>query len=147
MTASLKAKLIAGFILAFLAGGAAGTFFAFHQARDWRRHFRHHPYSLAEGMRDRLRSQLDLTPEQMTKIGPILDEASKKLQKIRAETGTQVRQIMRETNQSLQPILTEEQRIRLQRLDPRAHLRAGPRHLPRRRPPPPPENGEERSDR
>ena len=34
MNASLKGKLVAGFILAFLAGGATGAFFTFHQVRE-----------------------------------------------------------------------------------------------------------------
>ena len=36
MSPSLKGKLIAGFIFAFLAGSATGAFFAIHQARHWR---------------------------------------------------------------------------------------------------------------
>jgi Spy/CpxP family protein refolding chaperone len=131
MTGALKGKLVAGFILAFVAGGATGAFFALHHARDWRRHFGHHPHSLVDGMRERLTSQLDLTPEQVAKITPILDDASQKLQKIRSETGTEVRQVMQETNQALQPLLSEQQRARLQRLEPRGHFRPGPRRMRR----------------
>ena len=134
MTASLKARLIAGFILAFLAGGATGAFFTFHQARDWRRHFGHHSHGLTEHLGDRLKAQLDLTPEQMVKVQPILDQAGKKLQQIRSETGTRVRQVMADTNQALQPILTDAQRARLQKIEQQVPSHDRPRKgLHRRR--------------
>jgi Spy/CpxP family protein refolding chaperone len=116
MTASFKGKLIAGFVLAFLAGGAAGAFFTFHHARHWRAYFGRHPHSLTERMRDQIKDQLDLTPEQLAKIEPILNHATKELQDIRAETGAKVRQVMAETNRALQPELTEPQRARLEKI-------------------------------
>jgi gas vesicle protein len=119
MSASLKGKLIAGFVLAFLAGGATGSFFAFRHAHDWQTRFGHH--SLAEHMRERLTSELKLTPEQMAKVQPILDDATKKLQQIRSDTGNRVRQVMQQMHDSLQPILTAEQRARLQSMEERMH--------------------------
>jgi Spy/CpxP family protein refolding chaperone len=116
MTVSFKAKLIAGFVLAFLAGGAAGAFFTFHQARHWRAYFGRHPHSLTERMRNQIKAQLDLTPEQLAKIEPILDHATKELQDVRAETGAKVREVMAETNRALQPELTEPQRARLEKI-------------------------------
>lgn len=127
MTASLKAKLIAGFVLAFLAGGAVGGFFSFHHARQWRSDYGHHPHQLTERLRDRIQGQLDLTPEQLEKIEPILDHASKQLQQIRAETGAKVRQVMAETNRELTPELTDAQRARLQQIQQAGHDRKGPR--------------------
>ena len=99
MNASLKRKLIAGFILAFLAGGAAGAFLTLHQSQRWR----HHPHSLSERMRDRIKSELDLTPEQFAKVRPILDRAANQLEKIRIESGRNVRQVLAETNRALEP--------------------------------------------
>jgi Spy/CpxP family protein refolding chaperone len=116
MTASLKTKLIAGFLLAFLAGCAAGAFFSFHQARHWRADFGRHPQLLTERMRNRMKDQLDLSPEQLAKIGPILDRASRELQDVRAETGAKVRQVMAETNHALQPELTDAQRAKLEKI-------------------------------
>lgn len=116
MNASLKGKLIAGFVLAFLAGGAAGIFFGFHQSRHGRADFGRHPNLLAEKMRHRLERQLDLTPAQMQKIAPILDRASKELQEIRAETGAKVRDVMAQTNRAIAPELTEAQKAQLAKL-------------------------------
>ncbi len=139
MTASLKAKLIAGFILAFLAGGAAGGYFAFQKAPRWRADYGHHPHLLTERLRDRVIGRLDLAPEQRARIEPILDRASKQLQEIRVETGGRVRQIMAETNRALQPELTEAQRDRLREIQESERERKGPRKGSRRHGPRPEE--------
>ncbi len=113
MNATLKWKLVVGFILAFLAGCATGAFFAASHS-----HHLHnlalHRYSLADRMRHRIQTQLDLTPAQIEKIGPIFDQAANELQKIRTETGAHVRQVITETERALAPQLTPEQRKRLE---------------------------------
>jgi hypothetical protein len=116
MTASLKARLVVGFVLAFLAGGATGAFFTFHHARHWHADFGRHPQLLTERMRNRIQAQLDLTPQQLAKIEPILDHATQELQDIRAETGAKVHQVMTETDRALQPELTDAQRARLEKI-------------------------------
>jgi Spy/CpxP family protein refolding chaperone len=105
-----------GFVLAFLAGGATGAFFTFHPARHWHADFGRHPQLLTERMRNRIQAQLDLTPQQLAKIGPILDHATRELQDIRAETGAKVRQVMAETDRALQPELTDAQRAQLKKI-------------------------------
>ena len=132
MSASLKAKLIAGFVIAFLAGAAAGAFFTFHNARHWRSAYGHHPHLLTEHLRDRISSELDLTPQQLAKVQPILDRAGKQLQNIRDETGAKVRQVMAETDRALQPELTDAQRARLEKIQQSAHERKGARRGPHR---------------
>jgi hypothetical protein len=126
MNASLQGKLIAGFILAFLAGAATGAFFTFHESREWHGGFGRHSHSVAERMRDRVQSQLDLTPQQMAQVAPILDRAVNELQTIRTETGAKVRSVMQETNQALKPLLTDAQREKLAQMD---HDDAGKRAL------------------
>jgi hypothetical protein len=133
MNASLKGKLVAGFILAFLAGAATGAFFTFHEGRQWHGSFGRHPHSVAERMRDRVKSQLDLTPEQMAKVAPVLDRAVNELQQIRSETGAKVRQVMSETDQSLKPLLSDEQREKLARIEKEGHGKRGAHHPSRRR--------------
>jgi hypothetical protein len=117
MSPSLKGKLIAGFIFAFLAGSATGAFFAIHQARHWRDDLGRPSHSIAERMRSRIKSHLDLTPEQMSKVDPILDHAAGELQKVRTDTGARVREVMDETNQALRPLLTDAQRTRLEKME------------------------------
>ncbi|HEY6069905.1 MAG TPA: hypothetical protein VIU85_00925, partial [Chthoniobacterales bacterium] len=66
MNSALKWKLIAGFLLVFMAGGATGVFVTMaighHFMFDQRP-----PGITAQMMKNRLRWQLKLTDEQMTK--------------------------------------------------------------------------------
>jgi hypothetical protein len=146
MSASLKAKLIAGFTFAFLAGGAAGAFFTFHHARQWREDFQRHSHSLAERMRDRIKQRLELTPEQTAKVDPILDHAVGELQKIRAETGARVGRVMSETNQAVQPFLTDAQREKLEKMERGPHKNHGLRKPGHRRALPSPSPGQDGSE-
>jgi hypothetical protein len=133
MTASLKGKLVAGFVLAFLAGAATGAFFTLHQARNWRADLGRHSHSLAERMRDRIKTQLDLTPDQLARIDPILDHAAGELQQIRQTTGAQVREVMSQANQAIRPLLTDAQRAKLTRIEQNNRAKRGPRNGARHR--------------
>ncbi len=118
MNRALKWKLIAGFLLVFLAGGLTGAFVGASHARHFFAKF-HHRGAISERMRERLRRELDLTPEQVAKISPILDKAAAQLQQMRRDTGQRVREIMSETDRQLTPNLTDEQRQKLQRMEDR----------------------------
>src|SRR5438067_5085806 len=116
MNRALKWKLIAGFVLVFVAGGITGAAVGGVYAQ---RHFfaLHHPERIGERMKERLRSQLNLTPEQVTKISPIIDKTAVQLREIRRETGRRVHQTMAEAHQQIAVNLTEEQREKLQRIE------------------------------
>ena len=70
MSSALKWKLIAGFVLVFLAGGATGVFVSATTAHYF--FGAHHHGFAAQAMKNRLQWQLRLTDEQMTKIAPNL---------------------------------------------------------------------------
>lgn len=131
MNATLKWKLVVGFVLAFLAGAATGAFFAARHSHHL--HLAFHRYSLADGMRRRIQTQLDLTPAQIEKVGPIFDQAASELRKIRAETGERVRQVVTETERSLTPQLTPEQRKKLEQIEQESHSERGLRRPGHRR--------------
>jgi Spy/CpxP family protein refolding chaperone len=133
MNTALKWKLTAGFLLAFLAGGATGGFLAASQARQLRTHFSHPHHRLVERMRSRMQAELDLTPEQVEKTAPILDRAASELEKVRAETGARVRQIMAEANRALGPELTDAQRAKLDALGKRPRSGRKSRNAPHSR--------------
>ncbi|MBA3544591.1 MAG: hypothetical protein H0T83_09170 [Chthoniobacterales bacterium] len=135
MNASLKGKLVAGFILASLAGGVTGSFLTFHQGRHWHSDFGHRSPAMADRMRERIMSQLDLTPEQLGRIEPILNRAGKELQQIRSETGDKVRAVLDETNQAVRPLLTDAQRARFETIEKKSRSKRGPRNPGRRHPP------------
>jgi len=129
MNGALKWKLIAGFVLVFVAGGIAGAafggFYARHLFSDV-----HRPGRVSDRMKERLRVELRLTPEQVAKISPIVDKTAAQLQEIRRDTGRRVHGIMAEAHKEIAVNLNNEQRQKLQQIEER-HRREGHRHGPR----------------
>src|SRR5213079_2081067 len=82
MNGALQWKLIAGFLLVFVAGGITGAFVGGLYARH---HFLglHRPEQIGAQMKDRLRAELNLTPEQVANISPIIDKTASQLRDIR----------------------------------------------------------------
>jgi len=119
MNAALKWKLVAGFLLVFLAGVGTGSFLGARHVHHLRGDFAHSHHWLAERMRNRMQVELDLTPEQIAKTAPIFDHAASELEKIRAETGERVGQIIAAANRALAPELTDAQRARLEAMEKR----------------------------
>lgn len=118
MSTALKWKLIVGFVLVFLAGGMAGAFFgAVHVQRT----FFHGPPRgvISERMQQRLRIELKLTPEQMAKLKPIADKAGAELEQLRRDTGRRVHEAIIRVHQEMSPVLSDEQRAKLQRIETR----------------------------
>src|SRR2546423_9267773 len=118
MSGALKWKLFAGFVLVFLAGGATGIFVSATAAH----HFFFGPHRhgfAAQAMRNRLRAQLSLTDEQLTKITPIVEKAGSKLEDIRGDTGRRVRETFAEAHREISPLLAPGQRQRLQQIEAR----------------------------
>jgi DNA anti-recombination protein RmuC len=140
MNGALKWKLIAGFLLVFVAGGVTGGFVA---AKTIRQHLfatSHHEIA-AQRMRDRLQAELDLTPEQLKKITPVVDKAAAQLEAIRKDTARRFRDTFADTHRQIAADLTPEQRTKLEQMRERHrkfihhhHRRDGRMHPP---PPPP----------
>ena len=118
MNRALQWKLIAGFILVFVAGGITGAFLGGLYARHLFFEF-HHPTLIGARMKERLRTELNLTPEQVAKISPITDKTAAQLQKVRQDTGRRVHEIMTEAHQEMAANLTAEQRQKLQQIEER----------------------------
>jgi Spy/CpxP family protein refolding chaperone len=116
MTNSLRWKLILAFVLVFLAGAATGFFGAAHLGIFFR-----HPASgaIAQHMKEHLRSELKLTPEQVEEISPIVDQATANLEAKREQTGREVRAIFEDMHARIAPLLTPEQRKRLEEMEQR----------------------------
>ena len=113
MNGALQWKLIAAFLLVFFAGGITGSFVGGSYARH---HFLglHRPARLSALMKDRLRAELNLTPEQVAKVSPIIDKTASQLRDIRRDTGQRVHQVMAEAHRQMASSLTDEQRQKLQ---------------------------------
>ncbi len=118
MNQGLKWKLIAGFILVFVAGGISGAFLGGLYTRHLFFEF-HHPGLMGVRMWDRLRTELKLTPEQVAKISPIIDKTATQLADIRKETGRRVHEVMIGAHREMAANLTEDQRLKLQEIEAR----------------------------
>jgi Spy/CpxP family protein refolding chaperone len=126
MNGALKWKLVAGFVLVFVAGGIAGAALGGLYARHLFFEI-HRPGSVGDRMKERLRTELRLTPEQVAKVWPIVDKTAAQLQEIRRDTGRRVREIMAEAHKEIAANLTDEQRQKLQQIEER-HRRWHHRH-------------------
>jgi hypothetical protein len=131
MNRALQWKLIAGFILVFIAGGMSGAFFAVSHSR---RMFveSHDPSIMSQRMRERLRVQLKLTPDQVAKLSPIIQKTATELEQIRMETGRRVHETFLQAHREMSVHLSDEQRAKLDKIEAR-HRRWHEFH----RPPPP----------
>lgn len=118
MNSALKWKLIAGFLLVFIAGGAVGVFVAMTIGHQFL-FAQHAPNVVAQTMKNRLRWQLRLTDEQMTKISPIIDKTATQLAEIRGDTGKRVRDVIVESHKEIAQYLTPEQQQRLKLMEER----------------------------
>jgi Spy/CpxP family protein refolding chaperone len=134
MNNALKWKLAFAFLLVFIAGLTTGSFGTLH--------LRHHllgpPHSgdVAGRMREHFRRALDLTSEQESKIAPIIDATSAKLEAIRIETAERVRTVMEESKREVAPHLSPEQQTKLDKLEAEHRKVMLHHHFP---PPPPPQ--------
>src|SRR2546421_1625190 len=128
MKSALKWKLIAGFLLVFVAGGITGMALGGLYARHLFFEF-HHPRLVGVRMKERLRTELSPTPEQVAKVSPIVDKTAAQLQEIRRDTGRRVHDIMAEAHKEIAANLTDEQRQKLQQIEER-HRRGHTPHGP-----------------
>jgi len=126
MNGALKWKLVAGFVLVFVAGGIAGAALGGLYARHLFFEI-HRPGSVGDRMKERLRTELSLTPEQVAKVSPIVDKTAAQLQEIRRDTGRRVHEIMTGAHKEIAANLTDEQRQKLQQIEER-HRHGRHRH-------------------
>ena len=126
MNRALQWKLIAGFLLVFIAGGMTGAFFAASHAREV---FQlPQPGIMGERMRERLRADLNLTPEQMTKIAPIIAKTASQLEQVRHDTGRRVHDLFVQAHTEMSQFLNDEQRAKLRAIEARHHRWMQHRH-------------------
>ena len=118
MNRALQWKLIAGCILVFIAGGISGAFLGGLYAQHHFLEF-HRPELIGARMKERLRAELKLTPEQVAKISPIIDKTALQLGEIRRETARHVHETIAEAHRQMAVNLTDEQRQKLQQIEER----------------------------
>jgi Spy/CpxP family protein refolding chaperone len=138
MNQVLKWKLIAGFLLVFVAGGITGMALGGLYTRHLFFEF-HRPGRVGDRMKERLRTELSLTREQAAKVSPIVDKTAAQLQEIRRDTGRRVHEIMAQAHKEIAVNLSDEQRQKLQQIEERHRRgwrhRHGPAEFPPESPP------------
>ena len=95
-------------LLIFLAGGITGALVAPRFGRTFMRP----PDSkqMSEHMMDRLQSGLNLTPEQVAKIKPLVEKTGADMETVRRETSKRVHDRIAQTNAQIALLLTPEQK-------------------------------------
>jgi hypothetical protein len=133
MTRALKLWFSVALVVVFSAGVATGLFAG---ARHGKRVFvAGQPHFTGDRMREHLRRELQLTPEQEQNVAPVIERAAAELDAIRQETQQRVAKTMNDSHQEIAPLLNSDQRERLSQMRDR-HIRfLRRRHLG----PPPPE--------
>ena len=116
MNAPFRLKLVGGFVVVFIAGLIAGRLLRRAQVRHHRTDFSGHE-AITERIRNRMKSRLDLTPEQMAKTAPIFDKTARQIEDIRKETSRRIHETFAAADHELAPALTPEQRPRLDALE------------------------------
>src|SRR5207248_11798373 len=113
MNRALQWKLIAAFILVFVAGGISGALLGGSYARH---HFFafHRPELIGGRMKERLRTELNLTPEQVAKISPIIDKTTLQLRDIRRATTRPGHETIAEAHRQMATNVTDGQPQTLQ---------------------------------
>ncbi|MFN2509455.1 MAG: hypothetical protein ABR589_11870 [Chthoniobacterales bacterium] len=134
MTAGLKWRIAIGLVLVFGAGVATGMFVGVRQVRH--KFIFRHGEMVGDHLREHLKRQLDLTPDQMRQVEPILEQTTERLRAIRTETTRRVAETMEESHRQLLPHLNTEQQAQMEKMK-RRHLRI--LHRRKRYEPPPPE--------
>jgi hypothetical protein len=116
MKSALKWKLAFALLLVFFAGLTSGALLGVHYLRG---HFLGPPNSgdVAGRMREHFRRALDLTSEQESKIAPIINATTTKLEAIRIETAERVRTVMEDSKKEVAPYLSQEQQQKLEKLE------------------------------
>ena len=116
MTALGKRKLAAYVVAIFLAGAGSGALIAWQVVRR----IPVTPLPAAEigaRLRARFQARLDLTPEQVQRINPLIDQAMRRVEIIRGETASHVFANVSNLHEQVLLVLTPEQKAKFEQLE------------------------------
>ena len=116
MTSISKWKLGVYVLAIFLAGGGSGALIGWQVCRRTPVT----PLPTAEigtRLRARFQSKLALTPDQVQKIDPMIDQAMLRVEAIRQETASHVFANVSQLHKQMLPVLTPEQKTKFEALE------------------------------
>jgi|SRR5437773_10087776 len=111
-----KGKVIAYLAAIFVAGAAAGTVVGYTVGKE--KFIRPPgPVEMADHILKRLQTQLELTPDQVEKIKPLVDRSCAEMEAIHRESWHRVVENSRQMNQQIAAHLTTAQKTKLEQLE------------------------------
>ena len=112
-----KGKTILYLVAIFLAGAVGGTVVGYSSGK--RKGFPPppRPSEMTRHIMARFQSQLDLTPEQIEKIQPLVEQTTANMDGIHRESWRQVSEGFKKLNQQIVGYLTEGQRKKLEAME------------------------------
>jgi len=116
MSAAGKWKLGLYVLVIFLAGGGTGALITWRTCQG-RAATPLTPAQIGARLRTRFHSRLDLTPDQMSKINPLIDQAMRQVEVIREETARHVFANVSNLHEQVLLVLTPEQRAKFEQLE------------------------------
>lgn len=122
------AKFVLYLSVVFVLGAVTGGSFAWNAAS---RQHKHRPAPDKKGMTDwmksYLQSRLSLTPDQVTAIDPFLQDYARELNAMHADSAKNFESIVARFHAKITPLLSPEQRAKLEELDRERRERFKPR--------------------
>ena len=116
MSAPGKWKLRLYVLAIFLAGGGTGGFITWQMCRGLAA-TPPAPAEIGAHLRARFKARLDLTPEQVQKINPLIDQAMRQVEVIRSETASHVFANVSNLHEQVLLVLTPEQKVKFDQLE------------------------------
>jgi len=111
-----KRKVILYLLAIFVAGVASGMVVGYTSGRQ--KAFRPpRPSEMAEHLLQRLNERLDLTPEQLGKIKPLVEQSTANMQAIHRESWQRVSDNFKKLNQQIAEYLTAAQKKQLEEME------------------------------
>jgi len=111
-----KNKIIVYLAAIFLVGGVTGAVLGWTGAKErwW------HPpdgKTICDRVRHRLQSELNLRPDQVREINPILEKRAKEMDAIHSRTIKEIEEIVRSSNERIVKVLDSPQRTKFEEME------------------------------
>ena len=116
MSAPGKWKLGLYVLAIFLAGGGSGALITWRTCQG-RAVTPPSPAEIGAHLRARFLARLDLTPEQVNRINPLIDQAMRQVEVIRTETAHHVFANVSNLHEQVLLVLTPEQKAKFEQLE------------------------------